>query len=76
MRAQLLVASCLLAAALLSACQDSNQPRIGALRVLVVTTGGDLDLNGTSRVDSGTPLPVAGSSSVIPDLPTGMHDVS
>ena len=69
---------CLLVAVLLSACQDNNEPRTGALRVLVVTTGGDLDLNGyVASVDGGAPLLLAtNSSAVIADLPTGSHDVA
>ena len=77
MRARLL-AKCLVVAELLSACQDSIQPRTGALRVSVVTSGGDLVLFGyVASADSGAPLRVStNGSSVIADLPTGSHDVA
>ena len=59
-------------------CGDTNEPRTGALRLSVVTTGGDLDLNGyVATVDGAEPraLPTNGSA-VIGDIPTGSHDVA
>ena len=60
-------------------CDNTNAPSTGALQVSLVTTGGDLDLNGyTATLDSGVaPLTVpANGSVVIPDLPTGSRDVT
>lgn len=60
------------------ACDDTNQPRTGALRLTVITTGGDLDLNGyIAAVDGAAPLAVpANGSAVIADLPTGSHGLA
>ena len=59
-------------------CKETNQPRTGALRLSVVSTGGDLDLNGyVATVDGATPLAVpANGFAVIADLPTGSHTVA
>jgi Tol biopolymer transport system component len=73
--ASLVSLALLLAAA---GCKDTNQPRTGALRLTVVTTGGDLDLNGyVATVEGADPLAVpANGSAVIADLPTGNHSVA
>ena len=73
--ASLVPLALLLAAA---GCDDTNQPRTGALRLAVVTTGGDLDLNGyVARVAGAEPqLVPANGSAVITNLPTGSHSVA
>ena len=80
MRVAPCVLASLIALALLATtgCDDTNQPDTGALRLTVVTTGGDLDLNGyIATVDGAGPLPVpANGSAVIADLPTGSHTVA
>ena len=67
-----------LAALLLSvACKDTNQPTSGALRASVSTAGGDLDLDGYAvAVDTFPSQPIGVNQAVvIPELPTGAHDV-
>ncbi len=70
----------LLALALLPAagCDGTSEPRTGALRLAVVTTGGDLDLDGYGvTVNAVQRQTIAvNAAAVIPDLPTGSYDVA
>jgi len=66
-----------LVAALAAACNDPG-PQTGALRVLVATTGGDLDDDGyEATVDSVPRQSVAANGSVvISGVPAGVHEVA
>ena len=61
-------------AATLAACSDDG-PSVGAIRLTLITTGGDPDLDGyVVTIDSAAPLPVAANdTTLISDIPTGAH---
>ena len=57
---------------------DTSEPTTGALRLSAVTTGGDLDLDGYGVTVDAVERETFGVNAtvVIPDLPTGSHDVA
>lgn len=63
-----------------AACSDGPMaPRVGTIRVLTTTTGGDLDLDGYEVVVSGTadrPRVFANSRAEVRDLTPGLHTVA
>jgi WD40 repeat protein len=73
--ATLLPLALLLAAA---GCDGTSEPRTGAIRLAVATTGGDLDLDGYGvTVNAVQRQTIAvNAAAVIPDLPTGSYDVA
>src|SRR6267142_3010875 len=77
MRTNLLLASAVMLLLLVPSCESPPDAPIGALRLVVHTSGGDLDLDGyTATVDE---VPVAvptNGSVVVPDLATGSHEVT
>ena len=62
---------------LLSGCDSPSEPAFGALRLLVRTTGGDLDLDGYVATVDGGGQPVAiNDTLVVKNLATGDHVVA
>jgi len=59
-------------------CDGTSEPRTGALRLSAVTSGGDLDLDGYGVTVDAVQQQTLGVNAavVIPDLPTGSHDVA
>src|SRR5881628_1203782 len=59
------------------ACNETNAPTVGTVRVSVTTTGSDVDLDGYSViVDGASPQTVGVNAAVvISEVPTGGHDV-
>lgn len=67
-----------LALLLVVGCDWTSEPRTGVLRLSVVTSGGDLDLDGYGVTVDAVQGQIIGVNAtvVIPDLPTGSHDVA
>src|SRR6266571_1927388 len=74
------LALCACAASLLlvAACDETNAPTVGTVRVSVTTTGGDVDLDGyTVMVDGASPQTVpVNETVVISSVPSGAHAVA
>ncbi len=74
------LALCACAASLLlvAACDETNAPTVGTVRVSVTTTGGDVDLDGYSvMVDGASPQTVpVNETVVISSVPSGAHAVA
>src|SRR5881397_3461191 len=59
---------------LVQACDSTSAPSSGALRLIVRTTGGDVDLDGYMAVVDGTSHHVTVNDTlVVPELATGNH---
>ena len=63
---------------LVAACDETNAPTVGTVRVSVTTTGGDVDLDGYSvMVDGASPQTVpVNETVVISSVPSGAHAVA
>jgi len=62
---------------LVQACDSTSEPSSGALRLIVRTTGGDVDLDGYTAVVDGTAHQVAVNDTlVLTDVATGNHSAA
>ena len=67
----------MLLSVLAAACNDSpSAPQHGTLRVAIVTTGGDQDVDGYDLVVDGLPQRVTGDAAQLPYMGVGTHTVT